>query len=149
MKVNKENISKIGKENKDKLNKYGHVIHYVFSKKDGWNEDCSIHTHGVLELYKHLDLEIKLPLPQNVAMGVLNGMVESIKKGVSFENKLISDEVLKGYDVQLVRVNDGSRELIRVIIPDENGKFPGDKDCKDVYKNQLDDYIKNNKILKS
>jgi hypothetical protein len=107
-------------------------------------DGISIHTHGMLENYGHLDLEIKLPIPQEVACGVLNGMAESVKDGESFEDKLISDKVLVGYDVQLVRVNDGTRDLIRVIIPDKNGKFPGDAGCMEGYSNQLDDYMQSN-----
>ena len=120
------------------LKKYGFVIHSVFP---GSEEDVmwSHHTHGIKESFNHMDLEIVLPVDPSLAGSILHGMVDLIKEGESFENKLTSDKVISNFDVQLVKVNDGDRDLIRIILPDENGKFPSDKDCADVYKNQLDD----------
>ena len=120
------------------INKYGFVIHNVFPGSEDeilWSH----HTHGVKESFNHMDLEIVLPINPNIASSVLHGMVESIKEGESFEDKTISDRVIRNYNVQLVKVTDGKRDLLRVILPDENGRFPSDDDCAEVYKNQLDD----------
>ena len=120
------------------INKYGFIIHNVFPDSEDemlWSH----HTHGVKESFNHMDLEIVLPINPNIANSVLHGMVESIKEGESFEDKTISDRVIRDYNVQLVKVTDGKRDLLRVILPDENGRFPSDDDCAEVYKNQLDD----------
>lgn len=124
---------------KELMDEYGFVIHNVFpDSNDGslWSH----HTHGLKENFGHMDLEIVLPINPNIANAVLHGMVECIKEGECYENKLISDKVIRDYEVQLIKVHDeNGRELLRVILPDANGKFPSDKDCADVYKNQLDD----------
>ena len=120
------------------INKYGFVFHSVFpDSKDEilWSH----HTHGLKENFNHTDLEIVLPVAPNIAGSIFHGMVDLIKNGESFENKLVSDKVIVNYDVQLVKVSDGKRELLRIVLPDEMGRFPGDKDCSDIYINQLDD----------
>lgn len=137
----KKKFEEFKRQEEELIEKYGFVIHNVFPSSDDeilWSH----HTHGLKENFNHIDLEIVLPINPNIVGGVFHGMVEQIKEGESFENKLISDRVIQGYDVQLVKVNDGHRELLRIILPDVNGKFPADKDCADVYKNQLDDILK-------
>lgn len=134
----KKNILEMNEQQKKWLEEYGFYVHNVFPSSDDeilWNH----HTHGLKECFNHTDLEIVLPIHPQMAGGIFHGMVNLIKKGESFENKIMSDKVIQNYNVQLFRVNDGTRDLIRIILPDENGKFPSDKGCADVYKNQLDD----------
>lgn len=138
-----QNIS-LEQKQKELIEKYGFVIHNVFPSSE--NEILwSHHTHGLKENFNHTDLEIVLPIDPQIVGSVFHGMVDLIKDGESFENKLTSDKVIKNYSVQLVKVSDGQRDLIRVVLPDVNGKFPSDIDCSDIYKNQLDDI----KVLKS
>lgn len=136
-----KNTFKEFKQQEEKLMKeYGFVIHNVFPSSDEeilWSH----HTHGLKENFNHMDLEIVLPIHPQMAGGVIHGMVEQIKNGESFEDKLVSDKVIQNYNVQLVKVSDEYRELLRIVLPDENGKFPSDKDCAEVYKNQLDDIL--------
>lgn len=122
------------------MDKYGFVIHNVFPDTDGevlWSH----HTHGLRENFNHIDLEIVLPIDPQLVGSLFHGMVEAIKEGESFENKLTSDKVIRNYEVQLVKVNDGKRELLRVVLPDANGYFPSDGNCSEIYKNQLDDLV--------
>lgn len=139
MNQNVKKLKEIKKHSEDMMNKYGYVVHNVFPSKDDDEILCSHHTHGIRESFNHADLEIVLPLDPKMVAQIFYSMVELIKQGESFEDKLSSDKVIKNFDVQLVKVHDGTRELIRVIIPDMNGKFPGDKDCANVFSNQLDD----------
>ena len=133
----KEIIS-LEQKQKEWMKKYGFVIHNVFP--DSQDEVLwSHHTHGLKENFNHMDLEVVLPIDPQIVGSIFHGMVDLIKGGESFEDKLISDKVIRNYNVQLVKVNDGQRDLIRIILPDVNGKFPSDPDCADVYKNQLDD----------
>lgn len=134
----KDNLKDTLNKQQDMMEKYGFVIHNVFpdsEKEILWSH----HTHGLKENFNHTDLEIVLPISPQLAGSLLHGMVEQIKEGKSFENKLISSEVIENFDVQLFRTTENDREVIRVILPDANGKFPGDQDCSEVYKNQLDD----------
>lgn len=129
---------------KELIEKYGFVIHNVFPSSEDeifWSH----HTHGLKENFNHMDLEIALPIDPQIVGSIFHGMVDLIKDGESFENILISDKVIRNYNVQLVKVNDGQRDIIRIVLPDVNGKFPSDIDCADIYKNQLDDI----KVLKS
>lgn len=131
-------FNEIREKERELLAKYGFVIHNVFPSSEEeilWSH----HTHGLKENFNHMDLEIVLPVNPNIAGAVIHGMVELIKEGESFENKLISDKVIRDYDVQLVKTKEGKREVLRIILPDKNGKFPSDEDCEDIYKNQLDD----------
>lgn len=132
------------KEKENKLmKKYGFIIHSVFPTDDEevlWNH----HTHGLKENFNHKDFQIVLPIAPEIVGEVFHGMVYSIKEGENFENISISDKVIENYNVQLVNVKEGDRELIRIILPDVQGRFPRDKDCDDIYKNQLDDLIQNN-----
>ncbi|MBQ8997150.1 MAG: DUF4262 domain-containing protein [Clostridium sp.] len=129
------------KEDCELMKKNGYIIHNVFPTRE--NEIFSHHTHGLKENYNHMDLQIALGVHPAIINPVLDGVANQIKNGVTFEDKLVSDRVIQGFDVQLVKVKFGSRELLRIILPDENGKFPSDKDCADGYKNQLDDILKN------
>lgn len=134
----KNHIKDYMQKEKELMDKYGFVIHNVFPDSEDeilWSH----HTHGLKENFNHIDLEIVLPMSPNLAGSIFHGMVSSIKEGESFENKLISGKVIKNFDVQLVKVSDEKRELLRIILPDKNGRFPSDADCDEVYKNQLDD----------
>lgn len=136
----KDNLNDVMKQQKEMIEKYGFVIHNVFPSSEDevlWSH----HTHGLKENFNHTDLEIVLPIDPQLAGSLLHGMVEQIKKGESFENILISDKVIENFDVQLVETMEGDRKVIRVVLPDANGKFPKDKDCAEIYKNQLDDLI--------
>ena len=136
----KSKEEQLRKQHKELMDKYGFVIHNVFPSSDEeilWSH----HTHGLKENFNHMDLEIVLPIHPEMAGGLIHGMVEQIKNGESFEDKLVSDRVIQNYNVQLVKVNSENRELLRIVLPDANGNFPSDEDCEDVYKNQLDDIL--------
>lgn len=136
--MKKNKFDEIREREKELLSKYGFIIHNVFPSSEDeilWSH----HTHGLKENFNHIDLEIVLPVNPNIAGSVIHGMVELIKEGESFENKLVSDKVIKDYDVQLIKTTEGNREVLRIVLPDINGKFPSDEDCEDIYKNQLDD----------
>lgn len=138
------NLKEAMNHNEKMLEKYGFVIHSVFPTEEDEDIMWDSHTHGLKENFNHIDLQIVLPMNPNIVGAILHGMVNSIKEGYSFENQSVSDRVIENYNVQLVRVNDGDRELLRVVLPDVNGKFPCDEGCEDIYKNQLDDIISNN-----
>lgn len=119
------------------MEEYGFIIHSVFPTDEN-DASYSHHTHGLKENFNHMDLEIALPLPQQLAGQIIHSMVDQIKEGASFEDKLTSDKVIMNYDVHLVRVNEDGREVLRVILPDPEGRFPFDEDCRDIYNRQLD-----------
>ena len=100
---------------KELIEKYGFVIHNVFPSSE-YEILWSHHTHGLKENFNHTDLEIVLPIDPQIVGSVFHGMVDLIKDGESFENKLTSDKVIKNYSVQLVKVSDGQRDLIRVVL---------------------------------
>ena len=140
-----EQFNDFMRQQEEMIKKYGFVIHNVFPSEEDEDILYSIHTHGLKENFNHMDLEVVLPMNPNIVAGIFHGMVDSIKDGETFEDKSTSDRVIQNFDVQLVRVNDGARDLLRIVLPDENGKFPCDKDCADIYKNQLDDIVPNDK----
>ena len=134
-------LEDIKKQHDELMKKNGFVVHYTFPGEDSEETNCDYHTHGIKESFGHMDLQIVLPIDPNIVAPIINSMVSLIKEGERYDDKLISDKVIRGYDVQLVKVNVRDRELLRVIIPDENGKFPSDKDCAEGYRDQLIDVV--------
>lgn len=134
-----ENLKELRKETEKIMREHGYIVHSVFPSEKDTSGKVSHHTHGLKENFNHMDLEIALAIHPNLARAVLGGVAEQIKSGEVFEDKLMSDKIIQGYNVQLFKMKSDNRELLRIVLPDENGKFPFEKDCMDGYKNQLDD----------
>lgn len=102
------------------------IIHYVFDEKfavPSMNEFelINIHTHGVLEKYNHPDLQVVLPLNQQLAHYVMWELVNLIKSGKTFKAGDISEEVISNYSVYFINAYENDRNVIRMIMPDKNG----------------------------
>lgn len=137
--MDKKLFEELKRKEQEIMEQYGYVIHYVFPEEGSDEVLLDCHTHGLKENFNHIDLQIVLPIPTEVIGGIIHQMTESIKEGESFENLVMSERVIRDYPVQLVKIDTGDREVLRIVLPDVNGKFPGDIGCQDVYKNQLDD----------
>lgn len=119
---------------KDGLKKFGFYTHYVFDNEGSELVNC--HTHGIKENFDHPDLQFVLPFDPNLYSNLFHGIVNDIlKKGEKLQNNL--DKVIKNFNIQIKEVKEDDRFVIRIILPDPNGKFPMDEGCQELYKKQM------------
>ncbi|WP_066297456.1 DUF4262 domain-containing protein [Bacillus sp. FJAT-29937] len=116
------------------------TVHYVFETElCEFGGLCNYHTHGLKENYDHLDFQVVLPLNPKTIDPILGMMVNQIKEGRVFESDKKAGQVLRGFDVLFKEFHDGNRKVLRLILPDPNGKFPGDEGCQEPYSRQLEE----------
>lgn len=121
------------------MKKYGWIVHYIFPTEESEEPQMvNIHTHGLQESYNHLDIQMTLPVDQATAHGVLGTVVMHIKDGKTFKAEETSDVVLEGFDVYFFAATEDGRDVLRIVLPDPNGKMPFDEDCEKVYNRQLE-----------
>lgn len=96
----------------------------------------NFHTHGLNE-YNHRELCLVLALTGKVAVGLLNDMGMRIADGETvFTEGIRTDILSNGMDVELLSFDNDP--TLYVILPDENGKLPSDKDCEEPFKFQYE-----------
>jgi hypothetical protein len=89
-----------------------------------------------MDTWKHPDVQIVVPMPQEVAHGVFWAVVEQIKEGKKFEPGTEYAGILEGYKVRFAWAREGSetqfkpgsqvqmvgRPVLRIILPDKDGR---------------------------
>ena len=114
------------------------IIHQVFDENT-----VAAHTHG-LDKHNMLELEVKMPFKQEQ----MNEFINLIASELIKRNLIISEEY---YDEGTIftcpiyfkkteptfKTDDFSEDVLRVVFPDPNMKFPWDEGCEELYKNQL------------
>lgn len=114
------------------MKKHGWFIHFVYSK-----ESLNAHTHGLIETFKHPDLQIVLPLGERTCHSVFHTVVDRIKKGDKFEHNQVAQEIIQNnLSVQFVEAQEGGRNVLRIIFPDKNGALDEDKMYQDMFRQQ-------------
>lgn len=110
------------------------IIHYV------QNDDGTInaHTHGLKEQYNHKELQLALRYPMEDVCYILNSIGDKIATGNSYVAGEYLDFVYVDVLVRLdARKDDMGNDILRVIVPDDNGYWPEDIRCQEGYKEQL------------
>jgi hypothetical protein len=82
------------------------------------------HTHGMAENKGHPDFQIVLPLDHETTMGIFWRLAERIDDGERFDTRIGEpvDRVIQMIPVAMARATEGDREVLRVILPDPQGK---------------------------
>lgn len=125
---------------KQLLKEHGWLIHYVFeTEESSLNGLANIHTHGLAETFGHMDLQVVLPIAPETIHPVLHGIVHDIKNGKVFHPNERSSEVLQGMDVYFAPYTEHDRDVLRLILPDPNGRLPFEEDCDAFYKRQTEE----------
>jgi hypothetical protein len=137
-KILEKKISTLRDKEKFMMEKYGWVVHFVFDTNGELDGLANIHTHGLLENFNHKDFQIVLPLDSKDSHPLLVGIVNQIKDGRKFEADIATSNVIYNYDVFFKEFKEKDRTVLRLILPDPNGKFPNEKDCIDPYNRQLE-----------
>lgn len=118
------------------------VANGVYCSENGQVEDgfvegaCNFHTHG-MERYGHLDFQVVLELPPNDIGFILNSLGLRVQAGEKFKDGDLVSGIFEDCDVLLNLFEETGRNVLRVIIPDNNNIFPDDDRCMDVFKLQL------------
>ena len=99
---------------------------------------ANAHTHG-MEMYDHLDFQIVLALDSYTVGTILNNMGLRVQAGEKFKSgDVLSDILADGYDVHLLEVEETGRRVLRLLLPDPENRFPGDKNCQYPYNKQTE-----------
>ncbi len=117
-KFNKK-IKQIKKQGEEMIRKYGWIIHHII--------DNGSHTHGLQENFNHPELEITLNLPADVSHNILTIIANNIKHGQKYNDGQKYHEIIENFPVSF-HLTDNN--ILRIILPDPNGLFPGDKGCQ-------------------
>lgn len=114
-------IDELMEMQKEKLEKYGWIVHGVLSETGlGVN---NIHTHGLEVSQNHIDLEIaNLPfIDLETLHTLLANAVGLIKKGVKLEVGKKYDQIMKEpFQVEFINSKEEGRNVLRMILPDKN-----------------------------
>lgn len=116
----KAKVKKIKIDQSEMMKKYGWFAHYVPNDEDsptGFNA----HTHGFEDSWGHPDVQIVVGMPQAQLHGILIVIANLLKKGETFEPGRKYEEILQGYPVTFAWAKEGSRRLLRMILPDKDG----------------------------
>lgn len=120
------------------------VLHYITnetSKQEGYTGSnfppylCNAHTHG-LAAFNHKDFQLVLDIGPSSSGYLLNALAERVRNGETFADGELVDGVYSNCQVKLAVATEGNREVYRVLIPDEEGRYPGDEGCNFPYSEQ-------------
>lgn len=128
----KRRIEVLDNKMQKQLEEVGWIMHVVSSDE---GVRANHHTHGLEDHLGHLDLQIVLNIDPEISRNIFGGIVEEIKKGKTYKSGKHSG-VIESYDVQMLEFEESDRTILRIILPDPNGKFPDDEHCEKTYKTQ-------------
>jgi hypothetical protein len=97
---------------------YAHTVPDDPDSPTGFNA----HTHGLEDGYGHPDFQLVLPLPFATAHQILINLVDAVKAGRRFKAGHGVRRIIHGYDVSFADATEGGRDVLRVIIPDPEGR---------------------------
>jgi hypothetical protein len=125
--VSEEEATKAIIEWQDKcLAERGFYVHMV-GDDPVTSKNFNAHSHGLQALDNHLDFQIVLPLPPKVAHNLICILADRVKAGEKFSAGQIVEHVVRGMNVKLVEVQENDRNVLRVILPDADGKVEPDE----------------------
>lgn len=101
---------------------------------------CNIHSHG-MEVYNHKNFQVVLDVGDEIACYIINSLCERVREGHTQGVSMGSGDVITGiysqFPLKLVQASEGGRSVLRVLLPDDEGRFPGEKGCMAPYSDQL------------
>lgn len=121
---NQEIIERYAEWQQEQTAKHGWIVHFVVDD-DTSPTGFNYHTHG-LTRYDHMDLQIVIPLPEKVAMGLFHTMADRIKEGEKFNHGDVVSGIAKNFDVKFYEAVESERPVLRVIIPDDTNNLGRD-----------------------
>lgn len=110
------------------------IIHYIIDAV-GPGGMINTHTHG-MNAYGHLDFQVVLNLPPEHIGYLLNTMGSRVQNGERFHPGQLVSGIYEDCPIQLKKYRETGRDVLRIIIPDKNNRFPEDALCEERYKVQ-------------
>lgn len=109
------------------IKEHGFIIHHEIST----NQVPIIYTYGIAQTLTHPDLEIKYPLSESLAHQILAEFYYRIKDGKPLiDNELVFGILYKLPLKTVLRRDKVGEPIFRILLPDPNGRFPGDPFCE-------------------
>jgi hypothetical protein len=109
------------------MREHGWFAHYVADPNMPLG--VNFHTHGLIESFGHIDLQIVFPLDSRIARGLFTDTIALIKAkpGLVIEpDKEISGIIFK-YKTLFILATENDRQVLRMIIPDKDGHLAENK----------------------
>ena len=138
------------------MKRYGWYVHYVApgvacagcktantQEELGWPEGlANHHTHGFFLSWKHHDFQIVLDMDPRTAHGVFAELAERVEAGERYAPGIVTglvrwqDEGRQAKEpmrARLVEANEEGRTVLRILLPDAEGRLPGEPGCDPPY----------------
>ena len=113
----------INRESMETLGWYAHCVPSGDNTPYGYN----YHTHGMEHSFKHPNIQIVLPIDFVAAHNIAYAIVEKIRKGVRFEANIDYKGIMENdYLIRFIDAKECGRSVLRLLIPDKNGKYEGE-----------------------
>jgi len=123
----------VSEENQKLLDRQGWFYEY----EDVESPLANFHTHGLAENLHHLDLQIVLKIDEEIVKTLFSSIIENIKGGYTYYEGR-SNNVIEEIEVEFKKFQEDGREVLRLIIPDQEGRFPSDESCSEPYNKQYE-----------
>ncbi len=121
----------ISEENQKLLDKQG----WFYDYEEAESPLANIHTHGLVENLSHTDFQIVLKLDDELIQTLFHSIIENIKGGYTYYEGR-SNKVIEDLEVEFKKFQEDGREVLRLIIPDQDGRFPNEEGCSEPYNKQ-------------
>ena len=96
---------------------------------------CFVSTTGLTERYGHPEFELVLQQQVNTMGYILNELGFRVRAGEKFEAGQLVSGIFADCDIRLDKSPD-HENMLRVIIPDNNNRWPEEDDCASIVKLQ-------------
>lgn len=116
------------------MSKHGFYIHFVDGEEQGY---INAHTHGFRESWDHSDFQLVINIDRKVVSDIFWNFANRVKKGEIFSSGMMVDEVIANYPVRLDTMRENDRDVLRIILPDADGRYPGDHDTSPFFERQV------------
>lgn len=103
---------------------------------------CDCHTHGVTK-YGDYELQVVVKLPREIIGYLLNTVGAMIRAGAKLQDGDYIENLINDYSVLILKNADiDGKGILRIVLPDAQGRFPKDTGCDLPYSLQgLSTYI--------
>lgn len=109
-------------------------IHSIFQTPDLPDYIQNNHTHGMQEEYDHYDFQLLINPGENEISRLLNTISFRVQEGERFIHGQMVSGLYEDCNIRLDLSRETGRDVLRLIIPDADNRFPEDPLCKEPYK---------------
>ncbi len=110
------------------MKEHGWIVHLVLPEEGEKSNMVDMHTHGLVEKYDHVELQLVAWIGQEKLMDIMHTVVDRIENGETFEPDRVYMNVLANdmpVATKLVCGSEGTPQL-RIILPDASGSVDPD-----------------------